>query len=110
MKPSARDSLVVQPTPASLSADSPDEHRFERLDAVETLVPGYYWRLKKDHEIPDQRFSGPSEHKIKYRAGTVHLLLDVFEFDGTVHSVTLLEDPARDPRVQAADRRVPGLL
>lgn len=95
MKPSARASLVIQPTPDSLSVEGADDHGFERLDAVETLVPGYYWRLKHDHEIPDQRFSSGSQHTIKYRAGTVHLLLDVFEFDGTVHSVTLLEDPAR---------------
>jgi hypothetical protein len=92
----ARTSLVVgRPTAGGLDTASTGDQGFERLAVVDTLVPGYYWRLKRDHEIPDQRFSGGSDHKIKYEAGTVHLLLDVFEFDGTVHSVTLLEDPLR---------------
>ena len=63
------------------SSESDETRRIERVD---TLSPGYYWRAKVNIEL---------DGHVVIRKGDVHLLLDVFMFDGADHTVHLLTHP-----------------
>lgn len=79
-------------TPPATLTVVPEEElgHFQKLDAEDVLAPGYYWRLKNDLNIPDPRWEG---HHCKLYAGDVHLLVDIFEFEGAPHTAVLLSHP-----------------
>lgn len=59
---------------------APEDGQFDRLERFQALEPGYYWTALKD--------GGQNAPK-----GETLLLMDVTEFDGKVHSVTLRIHP-----------------
>lgn len=63
--------------------DDIESDKFERIIAEDVLAPGYYWRLKSDFEIPNPRWAG---HSDKFHKGDTHLLLDIFEHEGSPHT------------------------
>ena len=65
---------------------APEDGQFDRLERFQALEPGYYWTALKD--------GGQYAPK-----GETLLLMDVTEFDGKVHSVTL----RIHPRLQRRD-------
>jgi hypothetical protein len=70
--------------------EGPGEGGFEQLETVDTLVPGYYWRVVKSLKVEDERWKG---HFAKLNKGDVHLLLDIFEFEGVAHTAIVLCHP-----------------
>ena len=77
------------------AAESVDDGAFECLSAVDTLAPGYYWRLKTDMKVEDETWKG---HFKALHAGDVHLLLDIFEFEGAPHTAVILCHPRNGDR------------
>lgn len=75
---------------AAKLVDENEQPGVERIESTDVLAPGYYWRVKQD-------FAGGEHDKIgrstTFHAGDCHLLLDVFEFEGRVHSVEVLAHP-----------------
>lgn len=75
----------ILPAPVTDLTNSPG---CERIEAINVLEPGYYWRAKINME------------DCRVKAGDVLLLIDVFDFEGKAHSVTLLEHPRHGGRSQ----------
>jgi len=67
-----------------------DVSGFERLASENVLAPGYFWRLKNNLEVKSPHGRGYTNELF---AGDVHLLLDIFEFEGAPHTVTVLCHP-----------------
>lgn len=69
---------------------------FTRLESTNALEPGQYWRLTKAVQV-EHPYS-KSYGDISLREGDLHLVTKLFEFEGTLHSITFLEHPrsARD--------------
>lgn len=74
------------------ASEEGDSGEFQRIAQDNELAPGYYWRLKADLKVP---VPGWSDHSLTLRTGDIHLLLDVFEYDGAPHTVTVLSHPRR---------------
>lgn len=67
-----------------------DTDDLQRIAAENVLAPGYYWRLKRNLEVPIPNWK---DRSWTLYAGDVHLLLDIFEFEGTPHTAILLGHP-----------------
>lgn len=67
-----------------------DDQGLQRLESVDTLTPGYYWRCTRQLKVEREDWPGHFQQLLQ---GDVHLLLDVFDFEGTPHSVSLLCHP-----------------
>ncbi|ABD72157.1 hypothetical protein Rfer_4471 (plasmid) [Rhodoferax ferrireducens T118] len=82
----------MSPTPSSqISLVNEDESpQFQRIASEDVLAPGYYWRLKNDFKVHDTRWS---DHSFTLHARDVHLLVDIFEFEGAPHTAILLSHP-----------------
>lgn len=68
-------------------------HQFERIHSENVLAPGYYWRLKQDFAVDLGKDYGNRSRTHDLHAGDVHLLLDVYEYEGVAHTVTILGHP-----------------
>lgn len=87
-------SNTTTPTPTTSFELGParavEDGQFERIVQQDVLAPGYYWRLKNDVEVPHPHWSGRC---YTLQRGDVHLLLDIFEFEGVPHTAVLLAHP-----------------
>lgn len=70
-----------------VSEEAVDDPSVRRLESTDVLAPGYHWRVKATFS-----FNPESQGKKLYE-GDLHLLLDVFEFEGQAHSVEILCHP-----------------
>lgn len=61
-----------------------------QITAENVLAPGYYWRLKNDFQVENPRWK---DHPHQLHAGDVHLLLDIFEHEGSPHTAIVLSHP-----------------
>lgn len=75
----------------------PQEGEFQKMERFQALEPGYYWTAQKDG----------CEYASK---GDTLLLMDVTEFDGKVHSVTLRMHPRFGPLNSTFDLLVEDFL
>jgi len=73
-----------------LIVDEGDTPGIERIAVEDVLAPGYYWRLKEDFKVQNPRHQN---YTTTLHAGDVHLLLDIFENEGTPHTAIILEHP-----------------
>lgn len=87
---STHDLVRLSPDPESASPVS-DIDGLRKLDSQNALEPGQYWRLTKTIEVP-HAFSR-SYGNVTLHEGDVHLITKLFEFEGTLHSITFLEHP-----------------
>jgi hypothetical protein len=71
--------------PSTLPSD--DAPGFERIAHTNVVEPGQYWKCVTTPDIP----KGVKHH---FEEGSVHLLTDIRFFDGKLHAVELLDDPA----------------
>lgn len=77
--------------PTSQTNDIEDSDQgFVRIEAVNTLAPGVYWRVKKDAKANQLRHTNYVRTLI---VGDLHLVVDLQEFDGAIHSVLFLDHP-----------------
>lgn len=68
--------------------DSQHIHRIERSSLIE---PGRYWRCTKSVKGINKRWE---THAFDFTAGCLYLLTRLEFFDGKLHSVVMLDDPA----------------
>lgn len=64
---------------------------FTRIESRNALEPGQYWRLTRS--IPVDHPYSKSYGKMNLHEGDLHLVTRLFEFEGTLHSITILEHP-----------------
>lgn len=69
--------------------DSKNIHRIEQSSLIE---PGRYWRCNKSVKGINKRWE---THAFQFAAGSMYLLTRLEFFDGKLHSVVLLDDPAQ---------------
>ena len=77
------------PTSQTPDLEDPD-NGFVRIEAVNTLAPGVYWRVKKDAKANQLRHTNYVRTLI---VGDLHLVVDLQEFDGAIHSALFLDHP-----------------
>jgi hypothetical protein len=80
---------------APVDVTNVDESGFQRLESVDTLQPGYYWRVTKSIDVESD---DGWKHKLNLPEGEVLLLLSIADFDGAAHSVSLLCHPRHGDR------------
>lgn len=73
----------------ALGGVAEDADGVRRLEAIDTLQPGYYWRAAKPFVVQPEGWG----NAVTIVKGDVHLLLEVIDFDGAAHSVKLLGHP-----------------
>lgn len=78
-------------SPAQARANESDDPNLKRLEARSALEPGQYWRLKTSITVKNPHSSFYSDEKL--HEGDMHLITKLFEFEGALHSVTILEHP-----------------
>ena len=66
------------------------DDQFQRIESENVLAPGYFWRLKNDFTIKGENWP---HHTREFYSGDAHLLLDIFEYEGVAHTVTILSHP-----------------
>lgn len=79
--------LIAGPT----GEEASDGPAFERIERTNSLEPGQYWRLTKTVQVPHPQYS--DKYHIILHEGDLHLITSLFEFEGTLHSITILEHP-----------------
>jgi hypothetical protein len=80
---------------APVDVTNVDESGFQRLESVDTLQQGYYWRVTKSIDVESD---DGWKHKLNLPEGEVLLLLSIADFDGAAHSVSLLCHPRHGDR------------
>lgn len=81
--------------PAALPDESSLSEGFTRIEAVNTLEPGHYWRVVKVIPVTSDRWGS----RLQLIEGDIHLLADLYEFEGALHSAIILSHP-RDGKGQ----------
>ena len=84
-------SLVPASPRGQASTDDVEGHGYQRLESRNALAPGQYWRLTTSLTVKNPHSSFYSD--VKLHEGDMHLITKLFEFEGALHSVTILEHP-----------------
>lgn len=82
------------PTPRSVDLLDPaasSEPKLNRIEGSNTLEPGQYWRVVKVFAAKDEADWHGRERAL--RPGDIHLVVKLFDFEGVLHSVTILGHP-----------------
>lgn len=74
---------------APLQVDA--EEGFQQLPSQNALEPGQYWRVKSAHKVKNPHSTFYPD--VTLREGDLHLVTELFEFEGALHSVIFLEHP-----------------
>lgn len=75
--------------PAPLSDSEPQS--FQRIEGSNLLEPGQYWRVIKDVTAKGTGEWGSRD--TAFGVGDIHLVVQLFEFEGILHSVIVLGHP-----------------